>query len=130
MKPFCPKCICDCIIVPYINVYNPNHPWRIWSKLVLLHFTCSLCIKVFFSKNPTCQMAIICLNGGVCEKINFIKKTASYFKILKIIWATNFFLANHVCPHDAHRYFIICNVRVLVFEIMVIKNIPFSCHWQ
>ncbi len=86
--------------------------------------------RFFSQKTQDAKMAIICFNGGVCEKINFIKKTASYFKILKIIWATNFFLANHVCPHDAHRYFIICNVRVLVFEIMVIKNIPFSCHWQ
>jgi len=64
------------------------------------------------------------------EKINFIKKIASYFKILKMIWATNFFLVNHVCPLDVHRYFIICNVWVLVFEIMVIKNTPFSCHRQ
>ncbi len=131
-ETLCQKCICDCIIVPYINVCNPNHPWRIWSKLVLLCFTCSLCIKVFFSKNPRCQKGYYLSQWwGLCfEKINFIKKIASYLKILKIIWATNFFLASHVCPLDAHRYFIICNVWVLVFEIMAIKNIPFSYHWQ
>jgi len=40
------------LLFHYINVCNPNHPWKIWSKLVLLYFACSVCMKVFFFKKP------------------------------------------------------------------------------
>jgi hypothetical protein len=76
-ETLCEKCICDCIIVPYINVCNPNHPWRIWSKLVLLYFTCHLCIKVFSQKTQDAKMAIISPNGGV----NFVKRSISSRKL-------------------------------------------------
>jgi hypothetical protein len=52
VKPFVKTIYVTMLLFHYINVCNPNHPWRIWSKLVLLYFACNVCMKVFFFKKP------------------------------------------------------------------------------
>jgi hypothetical protein len=59
VKPFVKNIYVTMLLFHYINVCNPNHPWRIWSKLVLLYFACSVCV--------TCWIITweICLKGKV-----------------------------------------------------------------
>jgi hypothetical protein len=74
VKPFVKNIYVTVLLFHYINVCNPNHPWRIWSKLVLLYFACSVCIKVFFfKKTQDAKKVIICPNGGVY----FVKRSIS-----------------------------------------------------
>jgi hypothetical protein len=124
-ETFCQKYICDNVIVPLHQCLQSKHPWRIWSKLILLYFACSMCIKVFFFKKPKMpkRLLLVPTVGSILWKDQFHQENFKLpFKILNHLGNLFFPLVNHVCPLDVHRYFIICNIWVLIFELILFLN--------